>query len=284
MNTAEEWTALARQAEAVGYSTLLVADWIGPLLSPFSALAVAAASTTRLNVGTWVLANDFRNPVLVAREAATLALLTEGRFELGLGAGRTDNGYASLGVRADPGGVRLRRLAESVRIIRSLFRGETVTVAGEHYSITGATLYPPLRHRVPLLLAAAGRRSIELAGREADVVAIGAFSASRLTEQLAWMRAAAGERYPQIELGLRFWVLPEGDEEARRTTEAILRGTGIGLDEMIRTGAPSVVTGSPAAIAEQLEERRAAFGLSYVVVSPEVSRAFVPVVERLAGR
>ena len=98
------------------------------------------------------------------------------------------------------------------------------------------------------------------------------------------MRAAAGERYPQIELGLRFWVLPEGDEEARRTTEAILRGTGIGLDEMIRTGAPSVVTGSPAAIAEQLEERRAAFGLSYVVVSPEVSRAFVPVVERLAGR
>src|SRR5438270_13397743 len=138
MNTAEEWTALARQAEAVGYSTLLVADWIGPLLSPFSALAVAAASTTRLNVGTWVLANDFRNPVLVAREAATLALLTEGRFELGLGAGRTDNGYASLGVRADPGGVRLRRLAESVRIIRSLFRGETATVAGEHYSITGA--------------------------------------------------------------------------------------------------------------------------------------------------
>jgi alkanesulfonate monooxygenase SsuD/methylene tetrahydromethanopterin reductase-like flavin-dependent oxidoreductase (luciferase family) len=181
-----------------------------------------------------------------AREAATLDLLTEGRFELGLGAGRTDNGYASLGVRPDPGGVRVRR--------------------------------------VPLLLAAGGRRAIELAGREADIVAIGARSGSALAEQLEWMRAAAGERYPRIELGMRFWVLPDGDEQARRVGTATLRGTGVDLDEMIRAGAPGVVMGSPAGMADQLEERRASFGLSYVVVNAEVMDTFAPVVERLAGR
>jgi probable F420-dependent oxidoreductase len=283
-DSAGEWKALARHVESAGYSMLLIADWIGHLLSPLSALAVAAASTTDLHVGTWVLANDFRNPVLVAREAGTLDLLTEGRFELGLGAGRTDNGYAALGVRPDPGGVRVRRLAESVRIIRALFGGETVTVSGEHYAISEATLYPPLRHGVPLLLAAAGRRAIELAGREADIVAIGSSSPGGLAEQLEWMRAAAGDRYPRIELGMRFWVLPEGDERARETAMATLRGTGVDLDEMVRAGAPGVLVGSPAGMAEQLEERRAAFGLSYVVVNAEVMDAFAPVVERLAGR
>jgi probable F420-dependent oxidoreductase len=283
-DSAERWKATARAAEAAGYSTLLIADWVGPLLAPLTALAVAAASTSGLRVGTWVLANDFRNPVLVAREAATLALLSDGRFELGLGAGRTDNGYTALGIRPDTGGVRVRRLAESVRIIRALFRGETVTMAGEHYTVSDATVYPPLRHRVPVLLAAGGRRAVELAGREADIVAIGAFSAGGLSEQIEWMRAAAGERFPEIELGMRFWVLADGDDQARRSAEAVMKGFGADLDELIAAGAPSIVTGSPAAIAEQLEERRAAFGLSYVVVDWGVRDTFAPVMERLAGR
>src|SRR6266700_2867913 len=146
-DSAEGWWAEMRRVEAAGYSTLLVADWLGPVLAPLPALAIAAASTTRLRVGTWALANDFRNPVLVAREAATLDLLTDGRFELGLGAGRADHGYASLGLHPDAGGVRVRRLAESARLTKPLFRGEPVTVTGEHYSISGATLYPPVRHR-----------------------------------------------------------------------------------------------------------------------------------------
>ena len=171
-----------------------------------------------------------------------------------------------------------------MRIIRALFRGETVTVAGEHYSISGATLFPPLRHGVPVLLAAGGRRAIELAAREADIVAIGAFSGSGLMEQLEWMRAAAGDRFPRIELGMRFSVLPEGDERARQHAESIMRGFGGDLDELIRAGAPNVVMGSPAGMAEQLEERRARFGLSYVVVDLDVLDAFAPVVERLAGR
>jgi probable F420-dependent oxidoreductase len=221
----------------------------------------------------------------VAREAATLDLLTEGRFELGLGAGRTDNGYESLGISPDSGGVRVRRLAESIRLIKSLLRGETVTSSGEHYAVAGAAVHPPVRHQLPILLAAGGRRAIELAGREADIVAIGTSSAERLSEQLGWMRAAAGERFPHIELGMRFWVLPDGDSRAWQVAAAIMTGFfGTDLETMIAAGAPGVLTGSPAAMAEQLEERRAAFGLSYVIVDGDSMEAFTPVVARLAGR
>jgi probable F420-dependent oxidoreductase len=283
--SAEGWKATARQAEAAGYSTLLIADWIGPLLSPMPALAVAGASTDRLHVGTWVLANDFRNPVLVAREAATLDLLTEGRFELGLGAGRTDNGYTSLGIQPESGGVRVRRLAESVHVIKTLLRGETATVKGEHYTVAAAPVYPPVRHQVPILLAAGGRKSIELAGREADIVAVGgAWSADVLSEQLGWMRAAAGERFPEIELGMRFWVLPEGDARAWQAAAAIMKSFGTDPEALIAAGAPSVLTGSPAAMVEQLEARREAFGLSYVVVDGVSVDAFAPAVAGLAGR
>ena len=117
--TAAEFKDTATRVEAAGYSSLLLPDTGGPILSPFAALATAAAVTSTLHVGNWVLANDLRNPVLVAREAATLAFLSEGRLELGFGAGRGDLDYASLGLgRVDSGGVRLSRLAESLQIVR----------------------------------------------------------------------------------------------------------------------------------------------------------------------
>ncbi|HEY2596711.1 MAG TPA: LLM class flavin-dependent oxidoreductase, partial [Chloroflexota bacterium] len=135
--TAAEWRNTAARLEATGFSSMLLPDTHGPILAPFSALATAAAVTTTLHVGNWVLANDFRNPVLVAREAATLAFLSEGRFELGFGAGRHDLDYASMGLGEVPsGGVRLSRLAESLEIIRRLLAGETLTFQGEHYSLT----------------------------------------------------------------------------------------------------------------------------------------------------
>jgi alkanesulfonate monooxygenase SsuD/methylene tetrahydromethanopterin reductase-like flavin-dependent oxidoreductase (luciferase family) len=147
--SAAEWAATARRAEAAGYSTLLMPDTTGPTLSPMPALAIAAASTTTLHVGNWVLVNDFRNPVLLAREAATLDLLTHGRFELGLGAGRPDNDYGSFGLELESGGVRVSRLAESLRIIDGLLRGERVTATGTHYSVRDAVLFPrPARSRL----------------------------------------------------------------------------------------------------------------------------------------
>jgi probable F420-dependent oxidoreductase len=285
--SSEEWVATARRAESAGYATLLMPDSpSGPLLSPLPALAVAAARTTTLRVGTWVLANDLRNPVLVAREAATLDLLSDGRFELGLGAGRPDNDYASLGLSMGSGGERVHRLRESVRIINALFRGEQVTVSGDHYSIREARLVPAPPRRVPMLLAASGRRSMELAGEEADIVAMGAASGSQLTEQVAWLRAAAGERFPKIELAMLFHVLPEGDERVRQATEQMIKMVyqGATLEGLIEAGAPNLLMGSTEAMAEQLEERRATFGLSYVAVGSYATDAFAPVVERMSGR
>src|SRR3982074_175766 len=126
--SAAEWKGIASRAEALGYSTLMLPDTTGPILAPFAALGVAAGITTTLHVGNWVLANDFRNPVLVAREAATLDLLSDGRFELGLGPGRADNDYASLGLQpATSGGARLRKLGEALQIIRALYSGKPVT-------------------------------------------------------------------------------------------------------------------------------------------------------------
>jgi probable F420-dependent oxidoreductase len=282
--SAAEWAATARRAEAAGYSTLLMPDTTGPTLSPMPALAIAAASTTTLHVGNWVLVNDFRNPVLLAREAATLDLLTDGRFELGLGAGRPDNDYGSFGLELESGGVRVSRLAESVRIIDGLLRGERVTATGPHYSIRDAVLFPRPARKPPVLLAAGGRRALELAGSVADIVATGFGSREHISQQLGWLSAAAGARFPQIELSSAFFPLPEGDERTRQATAAFLRRLGADLDTMVAARPPNLLMGSTAAMVEQLEAVRETFGITYVATSRDLLDAFAPVVAKLANR
>src|SRR5499427_9122498 len=159
--SAEEWTTKARRIESMGYSTVLMPDGLRYTLSPLPALAAAAAVTRSLRVGTYVLANDFRNPVLLAKEAGTLDLLSGGRFELGLGAGRpaaeADN--RMLGVAFESGGGRVARLAEALDLIEPLRGGETATASGAHYAAAGAEVSPrPVqRPRPPILVAASGR-------------------------------------------------------------------------------------------------------------------------------
>lgn len=278
------WADTARRAEQAGYSTLLMPDTTGPLASPMPSLAVAAASTTTLHVGTWVLVNDFRNPVLLAREAATLDLLTDGRFELGMGAGRPDNDYPSFGLTLDSGGVRVSRLAESVRIIDRLLRGETVSAEGTHYTIRGATLHPVPARKPPILLAAGGRRAMELAGSVADIVAIGTGSHEQLGQQLEWLRSGAGARFPEIELASAFFPVPEGDERAREATRAFLGRLGMDLDSWLAVRPPNLLVGSIDGMVEQLEAVRERYGITYVASSAELATAFAPVIARLAGR
>jgi len=285
VRAAAEWKDLATRAEAAGYSSLLLPDTSGPVLSPFSALSVAAAVTSTLRVGNWVLANDFRNPVLVAREAATLDFLSEGRLELGFGAGRDDNDYASLGLtEPESGGARLKRLAESLEIIQRLFSGETLSFSGKHYTVANATLYPTPARPIPILMAAARPKSVELAGRRADIVALGSSSREYVLQQVDRLRSAAGERFPHIQLATITWVVPEGNAAAREVAATMLKRLGgWDLESMIADQAPNVLTGSSNEMVEQLEERRAALGLSYFVVNQLVAEAFAPVVERLAG-
>jgi probable F420-dependent oxidoreductase len=283
--SASEWKEIGQRVEALGYSTLLLPDTSGPILAPFSALGVAAGNTSTLRLGNWVLANDFRNPVQVAREAATLSLLSGGRFELGLGPGRDDNDYASLGL--DPpagGGARLRKLGESLQIIRGLFSGEPVTFEGTYYSVSNARLYPAPDQRPAMLVAASGPKAISQAGRYADIVAIGSRSRDLLSQQLTWLEAAADERFGDIELASYLFVVPHGSEAGVQRATAILRRFGLDLDAAVANRAPNVVVGSASEMVEQLEERRATFGLSYLVVGAHDAESFAPVVRQLSGK
>jgi probable F420-dependent oxidoreductase len=257
------WTAAARRVEALGYSSLLLPDLIGTAPGPLTALAIAAATTTRLRIGTWVLSNDFRHPVMLAREASTLDLLTDGRFQLGLGAGRVDNGYRTLGIPTPSAGMRVSRLAESVQIINALFRGEQVSFAGTHYTIANATLQPPPTRKVGLLLAAGGRRTIELAAAEADTVAFSSFDADELAQQLHWLKAAAGPRYPDIELALRLRI--DSNTPAHSDPDAYHH----------------ILPAAPEAMLTHLQQVREHYGISYIVVDHADARTVAQVIDNL---
>jgi probable F420-dependent oxidoreductase len=263
---------------------MLLPDTHGPILAPFSALATAAAVTTTLHVGNWVLANDFRNPVLVAREAATLAFLSEGRFELGFGAGRHDLDYASMGLGEVPsGGVRLSRLAESLEIIRRLLAGETLTFQGEHYSLANASVYPKPERAVPILMAASGPRALSIAGKQADIVALGSASSEQFLQQVDRIKKVAGARFEHIELASIVWFVPE-DDSARQVAAAMMqRVTGSSLEAMLASNSPTVVTGSLEGMVEQLQERRSRLGLSYIVSGLQTAESIAPLLQRLAG-
>jgi probable F420-dependent oxidoreductase len=283
--SAEEWTARARQVEALGYSTLLVPDGLRYTLAPLPALTAAAAATSTLRVGTYVLANDFRNPVLLAKDAATLDLLSGGRFELGLGVGRPaaaeDN--RMLGLAFDPGGVRVARLAESLDLIEPLLAGETATAGGPHYGSAGAQVSPgPVqRPRPPILIAGAGRRLLSLAARRADIVALGlgpTDTEAAAAERIGWLREAAPERFDRLELNLNLMAV--GDRVPRYISAQL----GMTAAALAEAGAVSAAVGTTDQVCETILRRRETLGISYVAVGDELMDAFAPVVERLTGR
>lgn len=281
----EEWVAKGRRAEALGYVTLVMPDTLGATLSPIPALAVLAGATRTLRLSPYVLVSDFRNPVLLARESATLDFLSSGRFELGLGAGRpgVEGDHRKLGIPHESGGVRVTRLAEAVAIVKALLAGETVGARGPHYAIEGADVFPrPVQQpRPPLMLAASGPRLLALAAREADIVAVGARPQegdAGLRERIGLLRRAAPDRFERLELNMN--LVAVGD----RLHPAAAARMGVDLEELVRSGSPLVLTGSPEQMAERLLRMREALGISYVTVSDAFVEAFAAVVERLTGR
>jgi len=280
-----EWKELASRAEAAGYSSLLLPDTSGPVLSPFAAMATAAAVTSTLRVGNWVLAADFRNPVLLAREAATLAMLSGNRLELGFGAGRNDNDYAALGLgQPASGGERLRRMAETLEIATRLFNGESVTFDGRYYTVRNATLYPKLAQPPRTLIAASGPRAVSLAGERADIVALAAGSRDHFLQQVGTLKAAAADRFARLELASIIWPVPSDNDAVAETARAMVRFvSGRDADQLLANQAPTVLGGSRDSMIEQLQERREALGLSYVVVGGQLAEWFAPVVQRLDG-
>jgi probable F420-dependent oxidoreductase len=290
------WRDLARKTEDLGYSTLYVPDHLDDQWAPMVALTVAAEATTTLRVGTLVLDNDFRHPVLVAKEAATLDIVTGGRFEFGLGAGWMSTDYAQSGIPMDRPSVRVARLAESLAIMRAMWRDGKATFAGEHYRVTdvAGTPVPTTPGGPPLVIGGGSRRVLTLAGEFADIVSIvpslqagyvGAEVAAesvveKYTDRVRWAREGAGERADSLEL--QCWtvavqVVPNATEAA--ATLAPL----FGLTPEQLLAAPLALIGTVEEIAETLRARREALGFSYIVVHEAEMDALAPVIAELAG-
>jgi probable F420-dependent oxidoreductase len=291
----EAWAALARHAESLGYDVLVMPDHLGDQLSPLAALAAAAAATTRLRVGAFVFANDYRHPLILAREAATLDLLSGGRFEMGLGAGWMTGDYRQLGLTYDPGPRRVDRLEEAVPLVKRLLAGETVTHRGDHYQLERASVGVATvqRPRPPLAIGGGGPRMLRLAAREADIVGlVPGFNArgrpilrqateTAAAEKVALIKAAAGDRFANLELNL--WLLDAGlvgsGNSLRGSAWAALRWGPTAL-----YGSPYVLYGTLSSLRERLLRRRDKLGISYYTIPGHAMDSMAPLVEALAGR
>ena len=292
-----EWADKARTVERLGYSVLLVPDHLAELLAPFPALAAAAAATTRLRVGTAVLNNDFRHPVLLAREAATLDVLSDGRLELGLGAGHMQSEYEQVGLAFDPGPTRVERLEEAVVIVKRLLEGEPVTFTGRHYRVTGHTIHPrPIqRPRPPVFIGGNAPRLLTVAAREADIVGltgitfrrggkepdVSDFRASVVDNRVRLVRETAGDR--SLELNALVQRVIVTDDRRKAAEElAVGRWAQLRPEEILES--PYALVGTEDQIVEDLQARRERWGISYVTTHELFMDALAPIVARLVGR
>lgn len=293
---ADDWSAFARRAEELGYGALYVTDHLSRQLAPPVALAAAAAVTTTLRIGPYVLANDFRHPLIVAREAATLDRLSGGRYELGLGAGWKRHDYRQLGMPYDPAGVRIDRMLEALGLIRRLLAGETVTHEGPHYRLDRARVQPrPVqRPHPPIMLGAGGPRMVRIAAREAQIVSlVPQFSRTgrpmvrhateaALEKRAHMIRDAAGDRFDELELNVFVGDagIVAGGQPLASSANAFLRSAGPALIG----GSPYLLYGTTDGLREQLLRRRERTGVSSYGIPARAMEAFAPLVAELAGR
>ncbi|MER7467661.1 TIGR03621 family F420-dependent LLM class oxidoreductase [Streptomyces sp. NPDC097981] len=289
------WPDFVRRAEDLGYDLLLITDHAGQGLAPLPALAAAAVLTTRIGLGTYVLGNDLRNPVLLAQEAATIDSLSGGRFTLGVGAGWLPEDYRSTGVPFGPGAERLARLTETVAIVKQLLATGSCHHEGQHHTVHVDDFAPrrPDGTRPYLLLGGARRGALALAARCADTVSLLPRTTAEHTidqrdstpkavdRKVAWVREAAGPRFPRLRLNHVLWecmVLPD----PRPILDVFAKAMNETPEQVADN--PAMLIGSTTSAAEQLERRRERWGLSTVTVPAAAMEAFAPVVAALSGK
>ncbi|MFN3258596.1 MAG: TIGR03621 family F420-dependent LLM class oxidoreductase [Ilumatobacter sp.] len=294
--SSSEWIDTAKQAEDLGYSALLMPDHFGDQLAPVPALSMAAAATTSLRVGTLVFANDFRHPAVLAKETATLDLLSDGRLEVGVGAGWMTEDYAWTGVAHDRAGVRIDRMIESIEVLRGLWGDDAFSFDGEHYTISEMNGLPkPVQAGgPPIIVGGGGKRVLSTAARLADIVgvnpnvgegkvgpeAVASMSAEATEEKLGWVRAAAGDRFDDLEISiLKFVTIVTDDRDAVAAKVA----AGMGMAPETLLASPHTLVGSAEQIADELAEQRERWQGSYVTVQSDALASFAPVVAALAG-
>jgi len=285
--------ALARQVEDSGYHTLLMPDHFGPRFALAPALVLAAEATTTLRVGSLVYDNDFRHPAVLAQEVASIDLLTDGRFEFGLGAGWLKSEYDAAGLPFDDGATRVERMAEALHVVKALFSAAPLTYEGRFYKVAALTgsAKPKQEPHPPVLIGGGGRRLLTLAAKEADIISImprsrrdgsgledADASAEAFTQKVAWIRDAAGSRFSAIELNTLVQAVIITDRR-REAAAPLAKEYSMKVDQVFET--PLVLIGSVDQIAESLEQRRERFGLSYITVFEKDLENLAGVIDRM---
>jgi probable F420-dependent oxidoreductase len=291
--TMSAWRDQARMAEGLGYSTLYIPDHLDDQFGPLVATTVAAEATSTLHVGFGVLNNDLRNPVVLAKEIATLGLAAEGRVEVGLGAGWLRSDYEQAGIEFDAPAVRVDRLAESLAVMKTLWSEGKTTSAGTHYAVGDAHCDPRPASPPRVIVGGGSRRILTVAAEHADTVGVntglasgekGGDLASQATFDhfdrcLAWVREGAGDRFSSIELQ----IMAFATKVVASRRAAVRTATMLGLPGEDALELPIVLLGTPDELCEQLLKRRERWGFTNIVVPREAMESFAPVVVRLAG-
>lgn len=291
------WVNLAQRTEANGFDVLTMPDHFTDQLAPIPALMTAADATSTLRVGALVWDNDYKHPVVMAKELATIDVLSNGRLEIGLGAGWMISDYAQSGITYDRPGVRIDRFIEGLDVIRGCMATEKFSYAGKHYTITDYNGMPkPIQAPCPpILIGGGGNRVLTYAAQHADIIGINAtltagavgpeaiatMTAAAVDDKVAIVRRNVGNRANSIEMNVRAFMVRVTDN-APSAIEHLAKAMHVETSMIAET--PFALIGPPSKLIEDLLARRERWGFSYVIVGGEDVDSFAPVVAALRGK
>ena len=295
--TRAEWVDLALRTEGQGYSCLTMPDHYDEQMAPVPALMTAANVTTTLRVGALVWDNDYKHPAVLAKELATMDVLSDGRLELGIGAGWMISDYEQMGIPYDSAKIRIDRFVEGIKVIKGAMGQGPFSFSGEHYTITGynGTPKPIQAPCPPILIGGGGKRVLSIAAREADIIGINAtmsagvvgpdaistMTAAAVDEKVDIVRVAAGARLADIEMNVRAFLVNITDDAAGAAAGI---ATMMGVEQKMVEETPFALVGPPSKLIEDLLARRERWGFSYIIVGAEDIDSFAPVVSALNGK
>ena len=295
--TRAEWVDLALRTEGQGYSCLTMPDHYDEQMAPVPALMTAANVTTTLRVGALVWDNDYKHPAVLAKELATMDVLSDGRLELGIGAGWMISDYEQMGIPYDSAKIRIDRFVEGIKVIKGAMSQGPFSFSGEHYTITGynGTPKPIQAPCPPILIGGGGKRVLSIAAREADIIGINAtmsagvvgpdaistMTAAAVDEKVDIVRVAAGARLADIEMNVRAFLVNITDDAAGAAAGI---ATMMGVEQKMVEETPFALVGPPSKLIEDLLARRERWGFSYIIVGAEDIDSFAPVVSALNGK
>ena len=293
----KSWIDLAQRTEAAGFDVLTMPDHFDDQLAPVPALMSVADATSKLRVGALVWDNDYKHPVVLAKELATMDLLSEGRLELGIGAGWMISDYEQSGIPYDRAGLRIERMIEGIDVMKGCFAEGAFSYAGKHYTITNYDGSPkPVQAPCPpILIGGGGKRVLTYAAQVADIIGINAtmsagavgpeaistMTAEAVDEKVDIVRDAVGSRLNHVEMNIRAFMVNITDDAAGAISRL---AKGIGVEEKMVADTPFALMGPPSKLIEDLIARRERWGFSYVIVGGEDIEKFAPVVAALSGK